>query len=731
MSPLDGLRVVDCTRGTAGPRATGLLADYGADVTWVVPPGGDPCRDALAPAYAMANRAKRVVELDVHSDLDAVLALCDGADVFVQSWRPDVAERRGLGYDALHARFPSLVYGHITGFGLDGPHRDLPGHEALVHAIVGTMAEQVGHRDGPIYEGLPFASAGAAYLALIGVLAALHRRHHDGIGRFVETSLLDGALAYLSMVWGTTDAAPAAPLQARAGTGRLVAGTFRCRDDRYVGIHTGAVGAFGRLLKVVGLDDRIPASESGRDMGVPLTDEQAVVMREELPRVIASEPLDVWIERLAAADVCAIPQLHPTECFDEPQVLHNQMVLEVDDPVLGRVQGVAPPIRFSGSGHVRPNGNRNRPEPEGGGVLAGVHVLDLGAFYAGPFASRLLADLGADVIKLEPTAGDPLRGLERPFRGAQAGKRSLAANLKAPELAPAIERLIEWADVVQHNMRPGAAERLGLGYEQVRERNPGAVYLYSPGWGSTGPDRDRQSFAPMISGYVGVAFEVAGQYNEPMFPVGNEDPGAGLVGAIGILMALLERQRTGAGQYVESPQLNAAMAHVTHIVRTADGTVIGADRLDPLAYGVGALDRLYETADGWICLVATSADGLDLPDDDYERSIVLRDRFAVRKTDELIAELAAIGVAAVEPVPYNNVAFMTDLENVRSGRVAVCPHPTQGAVREVAALVRVSDAEVPPHRVAPELGAHTDDILAWLGYDDATIADLRARGEIR
>jgi len=407
------------------------------------------------------------------------------------------------------------------------------------------------------------------------------------------------------------------------------------------------------------------------------------------------------------------------------------MVLEVDDPVLGRVQGVAPPIRFSGSGHVRPNGNRNRPEPEGGGVLAGVHVLDLGAFYAGPFASRLLADLGADVIKLEPTAGDPLRGLERPFRGAQAGKRSLAANLKAPELAPAIERLIEWADVVQHNMRPGAAERLGLGYEQVRERNPGAVYLYSPGWGSTGPDRDRQSFAPMISGYVGVAFEVAGQYNEPMFPVGNEDPGAGLVGAIGILMALLERQRTGAGQYVESPQLNAAMAHVTHIVRTADGTVIGADRLDPLAYGVGALDRLYETADGWICLVATSADGLDLPDDDYERSIVLRDRFAVRKTDELIAELAAIGVAAVEPVPYNNVAFMTDPENVRSGRVAVCPHPTQGAVREVAALVRVSDAEVPPHRVAPELGAHTDDILAWLGYDDATIADLRARGEIR
>ena len=138
-----------------------------------------------------------------------------------------------------------------------------------------------------------------------------------------------------------------------------------------------------------------------------------------------------------------------------------------------------------------------------------MKIVDTGAYYAGPYSSRLLADLGADVIKLEPTLGDPLRGIERPFFSAQAGKRSLAVNLKDPGLGPAIEKLLGWADVVHHNMRPGAAERLGLGAEQVRAAHPDVIYLYAPGWGSSGPHMMRQSFAPMLSGYVGASYEVA------------------------------------------------------------------------------------------------------------------------------------------------------------------------------------------------------------------------------
>ena len=255
----------------------------------------------------------------------------------------------------------------------------------------------------------------------------------------------------------------------------------------------------------------------------------------------------------------------------------------------------------------------------------------------------------------------------------------------------------------------------------------------------------------MISGYVGVGFEVAGQYNQPLFPIGNEDPGAGLVGAVGILMALVERRRTGQGQYVESPQLNATLAHMAHVVRRPDGAAVGAERLDPLQLGVSALDRLYETADGWLCVVATGDEqtaslgrviGVDLLGDerfatgaarehhDYELSSLIGDALEQRKTSELLAELTAADVPSAAPVAYNNVTFMTTPENVRSGRVAVCADPTQARVRELGVLVRVSDAGVAPHRLAPSLGEHTDEILTWLGYDAGDIADLRARGQV-
>ena len=627
--PLEGLRIVDCSRGMAGPRASGILVDYGADVIWVEPPGGDPCRAHMPAATSVFNRGKRSVILDLHAadDRAALLGLVDDCDVFIEGWQPGVADALDVGWEVLRVRNPRLVYCSISGFGADGPHRDTPGYEALVHAVVGTMADQVGHRGGPIFQGLPFASIGAAYLALIGILGALLRRHEDGVGRRVETSLFDGALAYHSMLWGETDMSVATtpPAMQPGGTMtmRLVTRSFQCADDKFIGIHTGAVGAFGRLMKVLGLEDRLAPSATGMDIGVPLSVEEQQLLASELPRIFRTQPRDFWVKALLEADVCGIEHLRPGEVFDTEQSRHNGMVVAVDDPVLGRVEQVGPPARFpalpvevrcgapAAGQHTRevlagrdPRRPVERPEgpPDTRPLFDGIKVLDLGAYYAGPYSSRLLADLGADVIKLEATQGDQLRGIERPFYSAQAGKRSLAANLKAPDLRPAVEALVRWADVVHHNMRPGAAERLGLDYQSVRTINPRAVYLYAPGWGSSGPHRLRQSFAPMMSGYVGVTFEVAGAFNEPMPPVGNEDPGNGLLGAVAVLMALLVRQSSGTGMYVENPQLNATMAHMAHVVRTAAGAVVGAGHLDTLQFGVSAGERLYQTTDGWICL---------------------------------------------------------------------------------------------------------------------------------
>jgi crotonobetainyl-CoA:carnitine CoA-transferase CaiB-like acyl-CoA transferase len=724
------------------------------------------------------NRGKRSVVLDLKqpADHERMLELLGTADVFVESWRPGVAERLGLGWEAVHAGFPALVHTSITGFGPDGPHRDLPGHESLVHAVVGSTGEQPGHRPQPIYEALPFASVGAAALALVGTLGALHRRGEDGHGRHVETSLLDGALSFLAMMWGDSDDEALTP-PVTPGRIRLVSRTFRCADDEYLGVHTAAVGAFGRLIRVLELQDRVPAAEDGTDMRIPLTPEQSTIVMEEIPEIFLTAPRAVWLEKLLKADVCAIPALRPGEVFDEPQPRHNAMVVEVDDPVLGRVEQVALPAKFpeappglpgpaptvgqhtdevlaelaagSRPGPPAPSGPASADRP----LLDDVRVLDLGAYYAGPYSSRLLADLGADVIKLETTLGDQLRGIARPFRSAQAGKRGISLNLKDPDLAPALGGLLDWADVVCHNMRPGAAERLGIGRDQVRARNPRTVYLYAPGWGSSGPDAQRQSFAPMLSGYAGISHEVAGQYNEPLFPLGNEDPGNGLLGAVGILMALVHRQRSGTGLYVENSQLDATMTHMAHVVRTTGGEILGAMRLDPLQTGFSALDRLYETADGCLALavsgdreVARLGEVLGVPraaderfgsaaaraEHDYELSFALADAFGTRTTGEWVGELTAAGLGSVAPATENNSrTFHRDPENHRTGRVVEVVHPTQGVVRELAHLIRVTDATRPEHRLAPELGEHTDEVLGELGCDAGTLAALKARGSVR
>ncbi len=344
--------MVDCSRGTAGPRATGMLADYGADVVWVEPPGGDPQRRCAPEAVSVLARGKRSIEVGLHDAAarEQLLAVVDRAEVFVESWRPGGADRLGLGYDVLHARNPALVYVSISGFGEDSGI-DLPGFEPMVQAVLGSMSDQVAHRDGPVYLGFPFASIGAASLAVLGGLAALRRAREDGCGRHVRTSLLDGALAYHSMLWGESDASIAshdAPLsfQSTSRT-RLVTRSFECGDGEYLGLHTGAVGAFGRAMCVLGIDDRVPPSADGMDMGVPLTDEQIPILQFELVDIFKTRPRAEWVQRFLDADVCVVEHLRPTEVYDTPQARHNEMVVTVDDPVLGPVEQVAPAIKFS------------------------------------------------------------------------------------------------------------------------------------------------------------------------------------------------------------------------------------------------------------------------------------------------------------------------------------------------------------------------------------------------
>src|SRR5262249_33054111 len=199
--------------------------------------------------------------------------------------------------------------------------------------------------------------------------------------------------------------------------------------------------------------------------------------------------------------------------------------------------------------------------------------------------------------------GDPGRSLATTFPGVQRGKRSLAVDLKTEAGREIVHRLVRDADVVHHNLRVGVAERLGIGYAQLREFNPRLGHRHSSGYGSRGPKALYPTFEPLHSAFTGILHANAGAGNPPLMYLSNMDIGSGYLAASAMVMALIERARSGEGQFVECPQTAAALTCISEVFRK-DGVPAGGLGLDAAQTGRGPLDRLYETAEGWLCIGA-------------------------------------------------------------------------------------------------------------------------------
>jgi crotonobetainyl-CoA:carnitine CoA-transferase CaiB-like acyl-CoA transferase len=381
------------------------------------------------------------------------------------------------------------------------------------------------------------------------------------------------------------------------------------------------------------------------------------------------------------------------------------------------------------------------------GPLAGLRVIDFSAFFATAYGARLLSDLGADVIKVEPVRGDHMRPLPDLFEGAQRGKRTIALDMRTPEGQEVARRLVASADVVMHNFRPGKAEKIGLGYEQLREIKPDLIYAFLPGFGSSGPMEKLKSFAPLVSGYAGLLYEGAGSGNPPVRRVlGNEDLYNGLAGAVGILMAVQHRTRTGNGQYVENPQLHSSLFVVGEHATDAERRPLLAHELDADQAGWSPLYRLYRTADGWICLAcvgdgafARLCSALDLPADarfathaDREANAAELAEVLTQRLGQLTAE-RALTVLDEHRVPAEiplDAPLMPDFLweewALEDQRVFEHHHPEHGWIREVGLVVRLSDTPGLNKGTSPRLGQHSAEILTELGYGQAEQAALLA-----
>lgn len=394
------------------------------------------------------------------------------------------------------------------------------------------------------------------------------------------------------------------------------------------------------------------------------------------------------------------------------------------------------------------------------GALQGIRVVDLSRILAGPYCTMLLADMGAEVIKVEqPGVGDASRQWGPPWVGDQSAyflsinrnKKSLTLNLKHAEGRAILKKLLATADILIENFKPGTTKRMGVDYETVSGDHPGLIYCSITGYGQTGPYKDRPGFDFMIQAQGGI-MSVIGPVEGPPYKVGVAivDITAGMFANSAILAALHHRTQTGRGQYIDIALLDSQIAWLVNVAHNYFATGSAPPRFGNAHPNIVPYE-VCPTRDGYLALaIGTDAqyqrfcevvDRLDLwENEDYQTNAgrvkhrdtlipVLQDLFRERSTaawiDLMVKHKIPIG-------PINDIpTLLADPQVAAREMVQEVEHPTLGAIQQLGPVAKFSDTPAVVQSAPPLLGEHTDSILRQeIGYTDAAIERLRADGAI-
>lgn len=771
--------VIDLGVGMAAALVAKLLAEQGAKVIRIEPTPGDPFYEVY-PAYRSLRSYGELASPDQLDELLATADVCivggeDHPDLMPQ---PDAA-RIASGY-------PALVVLDLTAhLSADTKVVDL-----LVQARTGLCFEQFTQR--PVCFAAALPTYGAALLGTLGVWTALFERARSGTGQLVSASMQQGAALFWSPFWMKAQRPDAAfdtitPKDVR----HLI---FQCADGGYIQLVMGVPGAVRKLYQVLGIEVEVDAEDRGHPkpntaLAKYFGDHQSIA-----PQVRKWQRAEL-VTALREAGLAAEAVLAPGECWSDEQVRHNEIIRadkegwrHVGAPISMRamtsshaaVDRGAKAVALSGCASDREQkaatvptrtGDRGpkvaaMPESTGckattvssvvkagaantasdaakaGAPLAGIRVLDLGNFVAGPFASRLLASLGADVIKVDPPAGAATISGYRTVYASNCGKRSLCVDMKTAQGQEIIARLCKTADVVHHNFRVGVAERLGVHSARLRQGNPSLVTLQTTAYGSSGPKAAQPGFDMVMQALCGHELRAGGEGNPPLwYRSPFVDFATGALGAIAIVAGLVRRQATGSAVDAEVSLLGTAMFLMSELVQAPDASFHGVSLLNRDRTGCHPAESLYQTQDGWIAIAArteamaqrlSTALRLSLPPRSawgtHEHAALSASIHAFKST-EVLELLIRADVWAELCVDDAWSALSTDAVARRKQLIVDVPDSRYGVVSGcLGPLMNFSCSTIAAEalRAAPTLGQHSDELLAELNYTSQDIQRLRA-----
>lgn len=698
------LRVLDLTDELAWHGAR-VFVGMGADVLRV-----DPAAE-LAPAARLHWHAgKRWASVSDDAGLDSLAA---GADIVLESG--PVAGLRGVLADGT-SRWPDAVHVVVTPFGLTGPRRDWIGDD-LVLASAGGMTWLGGRADGPPkppprHQATQLAGAHAAIGALLGVLSGTAQLVDISVQEAVAATLETAAIAWIH--------AGRYPVRNGGVYEHVAHRIFRASDGYVAGGYSGSNRMWTDLLAWL-----VEVGEA-EDLTDPRWSDP-VTRWQERPHV------DEIVQRFAAKRTAreiaeqgrarALPWAEvatPAQLPDNPQLRARDFFVTVGDGLLDvgfPWRSPARPRELAAitEGTWRPGTGRGlRARQRTGGALAGIRVLDLTWVLAGPYATKILGEHGAEIVKIEsrhrqdPTRFAPSMRL-RPgagpdesgyFLNFNRGKRSVALNLRTPEAQQVLRDLVPHCDVVVENFSPGVLARWGMDYESLRTLNPDIVLVSMAGVGQTGPWRDAVTFADTLAAMSGLSYETRDPGGPPQgltFGLGD------MVAANAAVLAVLELLVRGEGGYVDLAQLEAMVASMgPAVLEQTLGSPVPSG-----SFGV------FPAAgdDRWVAVSGFSPVGTALQD-----------------AAELVAGLQARGVAAAV-VSTGRDLVDGDPQLAARGFYPVLSHPLVGAVRHEGIVARLTSTPGALGGPAPLLGQHTSSVLRdVLGLDDDQLAALAAAG---